>query len=758
MAVSGGARRAARAGFGAVALAALALAAAALTLAIPPSEALAHANLAEADPAPDSALDSAPETVTILFTEPIEDALSEIRVLDRNGRRADASDSAVDPENPLSMSVSLGELADGTYTVSWRNVSQVDGHSVRGAFAFSVGEPLSSDAGAGAALESDSPALQSPAAPAARWLALLGGMSLFGIAAFRLLVSAPVLGARGAPALSLALWRSDFRLMLAFAALFAVGSAAQLVIQASSAFDVSPISALGAPSWDILSGSSWGRLWIWRVALVAAAVAALIIAARRDGDKPAFALIMSAALGAAALLTVSLTSHAAATPNIRIEAMASDFAHLIAASAWTGGLLGLSFGLPILFRHIDGESRRSALAALVPRFSVFAGASVAILALTGAFGAWAQVTIPQAMATPYGAALGVKTAIVALILALAAANLIWVRPRLRGGDRAARILRRLVVAEAALIALAVLATGFLTTLEPARQVASRQGMGAADALTFSGEAEGAAISAAVEPGRLGANAIRVSARDPRGNPITNATDVRARLSYLDEDLGEVAVSMNQTGAGEFVLEDRAIGLAGAWQLEIVLQRPDSFDSRTAFRFELTGAEGGSLAIAPDARTGRILLASGLGLAALALLGFGLPLGGWRSRAGAAAMGAGTLAAALAAILAFAAIGGDDGAPERNPIAPTADSIAAGMALYAANCQSCHGETGAGDGPAAAALEPPPADLATHVPLHPDRALFAFIQDGVPDTAMAGVGDRLSDDEIWHVINYLQTLE
>lgn len=205
MAVSGGARRAARAWFGAVALAALALAAA-LTLAIPPSAALAHANLAEASPAPDSALDSAPETVTILFTEPIEDALSKIRVLDRSGRRVDAGDSAVDPENSLSMSVSLGDLADGTYTVSWRNVSQVDGHSVRGAFAFSVGEPLSSDAGAGAALESDdSLALQSPAAPAARWLALLGGMSLFGIAAFRLLVSAPVLGARGAPARALAL-------------------------------------------------------------------------------------------------------------------------------------------------------------------------------------------------------------------------------------------------------------------------------------------------------------------------------------------------------------------------------------------------------------------------------------------------------------------------------------------------------------------------------------------------------------------------
>ena len=36
--------------------------------------------------------------------------------------------------------------------------------------------------------------------------------------------------------------------------------------------------------------------------------------------------------------------------------------------------------------------------------------------------------------------------------------------------------------------------------------------------------------------------IKVSLRDGFGSPITNATDVRVRLSYLDADLGETAVS------------------------------------------------------------------------------------------------------------------------------------------------------------------------------------------------------------------------
>ena len=746
-------------GFGALArrafAAALIIAAAALALF--PAKADAHANLAEAYPPPNSTLESAPDMVSITFTEPIEKALSEIRVLDRSGRRVDAGGGSVLSEDALTLSAALGDLANGTYTVAWRNVSAVDGHSARGAFVFSAGEPLA--AGAGAALE-DAPALQSGAEPIARWLALLGGMAVVGAAVFRALVSTPALAARGTPGARRALRIADFRLIGVGLALFLTGSLAQLVIQASVAFDTSAVGALGAPVWDVLAETNWGRLWIWRAVLIIGAGAALFAAWRRGGgDGDGWALAPTAALGAAALLTVSLTSHAAATPCVRVEALVNDFVHLISAAVWTGGLFAFALAISVVFRRADGGAgRRAALAAMAARFSALAGASVAALILTGAFSAWAQVTIPQALATPYGAALRAKVAVVALLLALAAANLVFVRPRLRGDGRAARWLRRLVVAEAALAAAAVLAVGFLTALEPARQVASREGIGTEDRLSFQTETEGAALTVEIEPGRVGANEIRLSARDGFGDPITNAADVRARLSYLDADLGEAAASMPSVGAGEFALGERIIGLAGAWQVEIAMRRPDAFDARAAFRFEVTGEEGGSLAIAPDARTGRILLAAQSGLLGLALLGAGVWMGGWSSRAGAAAMGTGVVAASASALLAFGALGGGAAVQERNPIAPTAESIAAGKTLYAANCLSCHGETGAGDGPASAALNPPPADLITHVPLHPDRVLFGFIHDGIPDTGMAGAGGMLSDDEIWNVVNYIQTLE
>jgi copper transport protein len=94
----------------------------------------------------------------------------------------------------------------------------------------------------------------------------------------------------------------------------------------------------------------------------------------------------------------------------------------------------------------------------------------------------------------------------------------------------------------------------------------------------------------------------------------------------------------------------------------------------------------------------------------------------------------------------------------NPFPSTADSLATGRQVYQQNCQSCHGVDGRGDGPAAAGLAPPPADLLVHVPLHFDQAMFNFIKNGIPGTAMAPLGDKLTDEEIWHVINYIKTFE
>lgn len=95
------------------------------------------------------------------------------------------------------------------------------------------------------------------------------------------------------------------------------------------------------------------------------------------------------------------------------------------------------------------------------------------------------------------------------------------------------------------------------------------------------------------------------------------------------------------------------------------------------------------------------------------------------------------------------------ARKKNPVPAHARSIAAGRAVYVANCLACHGVTGKGNGPAAAALDPKPNDLADpKVWEQSDGALFWKIRQGRPP--MPGYKKLLTEEERWNVLNYLHT--
>ena len=742
----------------------------ALGLLLPADTAFAHANLARASPAPNSVLDEAPSRVAIWFTEPIEPSLSEIQVLDAQGSRVDDGDSLVDTNDPLAMSVGLTPLPEGTYTVAWRNVSTVDGHRVRGSFVFSVGQPIT-----GSAMEAPSePLLQSPAEPFVRWVMLVSVLAMVGGLTFDLLVSRPVLLSRRAEPsvrrVGAALASRSLKLMFLAVGLFIASSIVQLVLNAAAAHEVSFPGTLGSPLWSILADTEWGRLWLWRIGLSLAFLSTLAVLlfesmrTRPEEETERWAVgarLLALGFGGGILATLSLTSHGAATTGIRSAALFSDYLHLTASAFWVGALFHFALGVPLVLRCLPPGQRRACLAGLVPRFSTVAGLSVAVLIVTGIFGAWAQVTVAPALATPYGLTLVVKVVLVAFLLAVGALNLLWVRPGLAGSVDRGRWLKRLVAGEAALGIVVLASVGVLTSLEPARQVAAREGIGVSDSLTFQDTAEGAAITLEVEPGRVGPNTFTVSLEDRLGNPIATASDVSLRLAYLDADLGEETAPAVSMGDGTYVMSQSMLSIAGAWQVELIVRRPDAFDARTAFRFEaLAVGAGGSASIAPSPETANLLLGAGLALLGMLFMGLALPLGGWYTRTGAGVMvpGIAGFLAGLVLLLNTQLAQPDDQALARNPFPPDPASLQTGGSVYERNCQTCHGASGRGDGPGGAGLDPPPADLVVHVPLHPERDLFRFVHDGVPGTSMTPLGDRLTDEEIWHVINYIRTFE
>lgn len=86
-------------------------------------------------------------------------------------------------------------------------------------------------------------------------------------------------------------------------------------------------------------------------------------------------------------------------------------------------------------------------------------------------------------------------------------------------------------------------------------------------------------------------------------------------------------------------------------------------------------------------------------------------------------------------------------------------LAAGKALYRQNCSSCHGPSGFGDGPAAkAVIGPPPAALAGPGSHAVAAGLeFRVVSAGVKGTAMVAWGDKLTADQRWDVVAYVNSL-
>ncbi|AKF43611.1 FTR1 family protein [Pseudomonas fragariae (ex Marin et al. 2024)] len=82
--------------------------------------------------------------------------------------------------------------------------------------------------------------------------------------------------------------------------------------------------------------------------------------------------------------------------------------------------------------------------------------------------------------------------------------------------------------------------------------------------------------------------------------------------------------------------------------------------------------------------------------------------------------------------------------------------ARGAPLYAQHCSVCHGDSGAGDGPAGIGLEPPPSNLRDTARL--DRLslydLYNATGLGIAGTDMPAFADQLDDRQRWDIATYI----
>jgi copper transport protein len=318
----------------------------------------AHAALVGSTPGDGVLLQTAPEEITLTFSERVGTGLGAVKVVDAEGNRADEGEINTDEKGEVVRVRLRGGLEQGSYLVTWR-VMSLDAHAVSGGFTFSIGkrtDVASAD--------------QDTRDAAVTWLQRTSRLLLF----VGMIV---LIGSAGALVL---LWRAGLararvrKLLLGALGAAVAGTVAGFLLQGPYAAAL-PVSAVFRPAlMEEVLGTRYGQAAVIRLALLAV-LAVLVLRWTRRAPVGVAEPAVAAALAVGVLVTVSVSGHAGAGSNVGL-AVASDATHLAAVSLWVGGLVALVVALLPL--AADDELLRA-----LPRWSKLAATSVAVLVATG---------------------------------------------------------------------------------------------------------------------------------------------------------------------------------------------------------------------------------------------------------------------------------------------------------------------------------------------------------------------------------------
>ncbi len=574
------------------------LAVVALIALVAPTLAGAHAVVEQTQPTRGAALKQAPERVVVTFDEPVESSFGALRVFGADGERVDAGEV----ERPTGESVSVGvepDLPDGAYTVTYRVVS-ADSHPVTGGYVFTVGEAGGVPAAAVADLLGDEAGPATEIAFGAVRAVSYGAIALLaGGLVFLLAVWWPVLRG-GAPATIAgrqAFRARGVRLLIAAAVAGMVATVLGIVLQAATASGGSFWSALDSGLIHDVLNTRFGEVWKWRFTAFALLAALLLFLPRPAGDGQAAEPAAPAAgpTGARGRAWLAAFAFACAylvvSPALGGHAGAGDdawalvplnTAHVLAMSAWVGGVAALVAVVPAATRTLDPPDRTRLLAALVRRFSTVALAAVALLLASGVgqslleLDAWSDL-----LDTAFGRAILVKTAIFAALIALGAHNRRRSQPRLtrlaadgEAPGSAGVVLRRALRAEVALMVLVLGVTAALVSYSPSAATPSGP---------YSGSAElgSARMELTVDPARAGANEIHVYLFDARsGAQYDRARRLSIAAREPELDIGPIALDARKVGPGHYTVTRADLAPAGDWTLTVRAPVSDFEELRT----------------------------------------------------------------------------------------------------------------------------------------------------------------------------------
>jgi len=572
-----------------------------LILVIGVPSAYAHPFLLDSEPS--QAVNAPIGTTQIItkYSEAVEINFSELKVFDSNGNQIDNGDTAY-YEGESSLVITTSPLEDGTYTVTSKVLSKVDGHLVRAAIIFGVGEAQVDASLLESQDESETTFLPEAAA---RFPGIVGQTVVLGSTISAIAIWGTQRKYFGKENLTLInqTYRSKFSKITGVALVGVLVSNFVMIAVQTVRLETSPIDVLG---------TTFGATWLIRMIITITLLGIWFWMERKPrltNKKHVPMLIVSLAL----IFTTTMFGHG--TASELVAPMILDYVHSLLASVWIGGVIFFSFVILPTLAKLDWMEKEKTVLAILPRYSGMVTIALGILIITGPTLLWfLESDVTSITNSTYGLLIFAKIFLALIMIGLGAYFQFKVqRPAVKnlGGAIGAGVFgfgekppdiskegfeaptiealasKKLVKPLKASAVIGIILLGVVSLLVnsslPAGEVQTADAQTATFGFSSVLFSEQAKFDVSVLPVGVGPNTISVIVSTIDGEQMSDVSGLKIKVSNPQRNISPIEISTIQSSDEVTEFEGEAtFGFAGTWQIDIEVQRTQAANESIIF--------------------------------------------------------------------------------------------------------------------------------------------------------------------------------
>lgn len=531
--------------------------------------AYAHPFLLDSEPPAASTTEVGVERVIINFSEAVDINFSNIKVFDGSGEQIDNKDTAYH-EKEASLVVSTPPLDEGTYTVTTKVLSKVDGHLVDYALIFGIG-----DVKLDTTLLEQQENSESVFIPEsiARFPGLVGQTIVLGAIISAILVW---INLQKKKIIEEHLPQFQVKFKNKFSAIVAIGLA--LVFGSN-------LAIIAIQTWRLETGTleviqtTFGMTWAFRMGITIALLGTWFLF-ERIKIKQTTKLIPLLALSLILIGTTTMMGHGAASEQV--PAIILDYVHNLLSAVWIGGVIFFAFVLLPNFSVLPNSAKEKMTLLVIPKFSTIIIMSLGILLITGPILLWfLEDNVSSLTVSSYGYLLFAKIAIGSVMIAIGGYNQLRIfkngekdlkKDNLKVYNKISKTLK----IESLLGVMLLLCVAFLTnTGLPAGEIQLTEAHAQNQGFRFIEFSENAKFDITIDPFSTGKNKLKITTSDLDNNPIEDMNGLKVKISNPIKNIRPIEIPMtraNSQDAAQTFEGEVTFGFSGTWVILVEMQR------------------------------------------------------------------------------------------------------------------------------------------------------------------------------------------